>query len=121
MEEKKQRRRSMNASAVRVLDLLSDKPKSKYVLMLETGFTERAIRDMIRTLRENGYCVCSNSQTGGYWLGSEKDVDHTTREMMHRGIALIKQARVMRKAFDLSDDRQIEIDIRLLTVGGTDA
>lgn len=100
-------KRRMTETTYRVLNVLSDVPKSRARLAYEARVTDRTLREEIRTLRENGYLVCSNSQRGGYWIGTESDVARTAHELMKRGIALIRQGKMMMPVS--SDGEQIEM------------
>ena len=100
-------KREMTSTTYRVLNLLRTYPKSRLQLAHEARVSDRRLRDEIRTLRENGYMVCSNSQSGGYWLGTDRDIERTSKELMARGVALIRQARLLMPVGDDGDQMEI--------------
>lgn len=55
-------------------------------LVKETGYSDRYVRIILRSLREKGIRIASYSTGKGYWLsGSRDDDQHYANEMRKRG------------------------------------
>lgn len=91
----------MTTLSARLLEVLTDKPTSKWDLQeMLVGYdpnkgryvcpSEREIRRSIAELRSLGYNIASNSDhdNRGYWLGSEKDKVRTIKELRSRAAKL---------------------------------
>lgn len=78
-----------------VLNALTDKPKTRQQLAQECGISDRSLRREIKRLRDNGYPICTNSQTGGYWIGNNKESAILARELWSRAIELMTTARAI--------------------------
>lgn len=84
-----------------VLNALTEKPKSRRQLASECGLSDRALRKEIKRLRDNGYPICSNSESGGYWIGREDDVRRLIAEYHSRAMKELATARALaRRALD---------------------
>lgn len=59
------------------------------------GENERTIRLAIRSLREQGYPICSLTHGKGYWMGSKEDVRATVSQLRSRAYKLLRVAKVM--------------------------
>ena len=59
------------------------------------GENERTIRLAIRSLREQGYPICSLTHGKGYWMGSKEDVRATVNQLRSRAFKLLRVAKVM--------------------------
>lgn len=95
--------------ANRLLQVLSDKPKSNIELMFELGLTSSAqLRKMVKELRKCGYPVCSSTRTGGYWLGDSTDVRRTINDLESRIRDMSDTVSRMKKMIPL--DGQMKID-----------
>lgn len=79
----------------RILSILGSKPKSKGYLVGMIGENERTIRLAIRSLREQGYPICSLTHGKGYWMGSKEDVRATVSQLRSRAFKLLRVAKVM--------------------------
>ena len=75
----------------RLLSILGSKPKSKSYLVGMIGENERTIR----SLREQGYPICSLTHGKGYWMGSKEDVRATVNQLRSRAFKLLRVAKVM--------------------------
>ena len=62
-------------------------PVSREYLSSQTGISDRAVRDIIRLARSEGYPICSNSGTKGYWLGGREDIRRLIAECKARARA----------------------------------
>lgn len=67
-----------------LLMVLTHKPKTRAELCQELGVKDRALRKAVAGLRRNGYNVSTNSETGGYWLGNEKEKRRLISELRTR-------------------------------------
>lgn len=87
---------------------LTEMPKSRKHLCIELGCSDRSLRMAIKELRDSGIPVCTDSETGGYWIGDEKEIDRTVKELRARAYKLILTAdRLERKAIA----GQIEMEV----------
>ena len=69
----------------RLLETLTRTPQSRESLCRRLGCSDRTLRMLVTELRMDGEPVCSNSQTKGYWLGTQADRKHLAAEYRHRG------------------------------------
>ena len=93
----------MTELAKRLESVLTTEPQSRERLAFLLGCSDSQLRIAKRELVEGGVCVCSNSHTTGYWLGDEKEIEHTIREMLSRSNALRDEARTMAAHYRLAD------------------
>lgn len=85
-------------TAVKVLQVLTNKPQSKAKLQSKTGLSERDVRRGISELRKRGVGVVSSSRHGsGYWLGTPKEIKMFTHENGHRAMEILKASYAMKR------------------------
>ena len=56
-----------------LLKVLKRTPQTRADLCLALGISDRKLRSTVQELRDSGYNIASNSNSGGYLLGSERD------------------------------------------------
>lgn len=100
----------MRKTADRLLELISSKPKNKYLLAEMLNCSERDIREAVHELRNRGINIVSNSQNKGYWLGTEEDKEKTIRELRSRANSLLKTACALEKGEDIGQMVMKEVD-----------
>lgn len=83
--------------------VLTAEPQSRERLAFLCECSDSQLRSAKRELVESGVCVCSNSHTTGYWLGDEKEIEHTIREMLSRSNALRNEALTMAAHYKVLD------------------
>ena len=88
-----------------ILQMLSTKPISRYEIAAVLHISERAVRQHIETMRDNGAPICSNSTQGGYWLGNSADRHHTAAEYRAKAYKMLHTASML----DGQVDGQIEM------------
>lgn len=91
----------MSELAKLLLDTLTFKPQTRAELCDKLHCGERAVRRAVEELREYGYNIASNSETGGYWLGSEADRERTINELRSRARKLEQTAAALEKGVDI--------------------
>lgn len=69
----------------RIWSALTDVPQTREKLCGDLGIKDRDLRKAIKTLRDYGYNIASNSNTSGYWRGTEADKRRTVAEYRSRG------------------------------------
>lgn len=84
-----------------ILNLLKnasrEKPISRYEIELH-GMNERTFRREVEKLRNQGYRICSSSQTKGYWLAeNEADYRRFASEQVARIRKMSKQLKAMNR------------------------
>lgn len=78
------------------MNALTSKPQTREHLRRKAGISDRQMRATIETLRKQGYPICSDSQNGGYWMGSEKDALRMAKSYEHRALCMLDTARKMK-------------------------
>lgn len=89
-----------------VLSMLTTKSQSRYILARAIGISERCFRRAVRELRLEGKLIISDSQVGGYRLGTKEEAKATARELRSRAYDLLRTA----KALEGVDPDQLSID-----------
>lgn len=57
-----------------ILSILQKTPRiTRAELVAQTHASDRAVRHAIHELRWHGYRICSDTQTGGYWIGTPEE------------------------------------------------
>lgn len=96
----------MMDTADKLLMVLTDKPQSRALLARKLGCSDRALRRAVRELRKEGHTVCSDSEMGGYWLGTDEETKRLVKELEHRGLDLLETARKIKA-------RQLDGQVRI--------
>lgn len=67
-------------------------------LLTHEGWTDRRFRMAIAELREDGYCIVSNSGTIGYWITDRNSEDFKIfeRQMLHRIMRISNSLKAMK-------------------------
>ena len=91
----------------KLLSALTGRPQTRESLCRKLNVTDRKLRRTVRELRLDGVPVCSNSKTGGYWLGSNKDTERMISEYRSRAAKMFEAARKMEEAVE----REGQIDV----------
>ncbi|MBQ6501208.1 MAG: helix-turn-helix domain-containing protein [Mogibacterium sp.] len=87
----------MSDLALRLWDILSDKPTPRADLAEMLNVSDRMVRRAIAELRENGYNVACSSHKKGYWRGNDADRRHTIAELQSRNIKLMEVIKAMER------------------------
>lgn len=98
----------MTSLSERLLEVLTDKPQSKWTLAQMLNTNERHIRRSIQELRNNGYIIVAHSINKGYRLGTEADRDGMIREYESRIASMSKTLKAMKQGKDLG---QLEVEL----------
>lgn len=98
----------MTSLANELLAVLTDKPQSRAVLAEKLNCRDRSLRHAVAELRENGFNIASNSETKGYWIGTDNDRRVVIRELRSRASKLLKMAYEMERGIDLG---QMEVSM----------
>lgn len=78
-----------------VLSMLTTKPQDRFVLAGAIGIHERTFRQAVHDLRREGHLIISESDGGGYRLGTRKEAAIVAREMRSRAYDMLKTANLM--------------------------
>lgn len=98
----------MTSLANELLAVLTDKPQSRAVLAEKLNCRDRSLRRAVAELRENGFNIASNSDTKGYWIGTEKDKERVIKSLKSRGFKLLREAYDLERGVDLG---QMEVSM----------
>ena len=64
---------------------------SRKELERKCGISDRAVRNCIASMRNDGIPVCSNSKTSGYFIAdTDEEVDHFLNENHKRAMVLLR-------------------------------
>lgn len=91
-----------------LFSLLGSKPVTRMSLAVRMGVTEHAVERLIGQLRDDGYPICSNSETKGYWVSTGDDLTRTIKEMERRALSTLQRARRMKER---QLDGQLEVKL----------
>lgn len=99
----------------RILSLVKEgtkeKPVSRFYLTLQTGMSDRKIRDTVGMLRDRRIRVCGTSNETGYWIAqTEAEYREFRRNYISKALTIIKRV----KAMDGWMDGQMEMIYELL-------
>ena len=89
-------------------DTLTDEPQSRAQLMDQLHCSDRSLRRAVNELRKHGYNIASNSDTKGYWYGTEEDKERTIKDLRARAAELRQTAIALEHGPDLG-----QMEVRL--------
>lgn len=96
----------MTELAKKLKSVLTDTPQSRERLAYLCGCSDSQLRAAKKELVDSGICVCSNSHTTGYWMGNEKEIEHTIKEMLARSNSLRREALTMAAHYKVMDQME---------------
>ena len=98
----------MTILSEQLLEMLTDKPQSKWLLAQMLNTNERTVRRAVKELRDNGYVIVAHSINEGYSLGTEKDRDGMIREYEARIASMSATVKALKQGRDLG---QMEVEL----------
>lgn len=100
----------MSDLADRLWDVLDSTPSTREELIEELGANDRTIRRAVKELRDRGYNVATDSDTGGYWRGNEIDKRRTINELRARAYKELATA----EALELGPEANAQMTMDLI-------
>lgn len=98
----------MTSLANELLAVLTDEPQTRAELTEKLNCRDRSLRHAVAELRENGFNIASNSETRGYWIGTDRDRERVIKELKSRANKLLKTAYELERGVDLG---QMEVSM----------
>lgn len=83
-----------------------EKPVSRFYLTLQTGLSDRKVRNLAGELRDKGIRVCGTSNESGYWIAqSEVEYKEFRANYISKAVTILNRV----KAMDNQTDGQMEM------------
>lgn len=93
-------RAQVEALTMQVTDLLMfgrENAKTRREICTKTGYSDRVVREIIETARDNGWLICNDQDGKGYYLGWTADEIEAQFKRDHaRALSVLKRLKPFR-------------------------